>query len=85
MQWSEHGRLKLDWLYQPLAVRRLIMEAMIDANIWLFKNDLFRWTRAKASRSPTISTPPRRTSAGSHSCVTLHRPEAHSELSHYAA
>lgn len=35
------------WLFFPLAKRFLVMEAMIDADIGLFENDCFGWTRSK--------------------------------------
>jgi hypothetical protein len=40
------------WLYFPLSKRLRVIEAMIDANIGLFENDVVGWTRARYFKKP---------------------------------
>jgi hypothetical protein len=43
---------EVPWLYLPLSKRLFVMEAIMDANIGLFENDCFGWTRAKYFKKP---------------------------------
>jgi hypothetical protein len=45
-------RTQVPWLYLPLSERLFFMEATVDANIGLFENDCFGWTRAKYFKKP---------------------------------
>lgn len=40
------------WLYFPLSKRLFVIEALMDANIGLFENDVVGWTRARYFKKP---------------------------------
>lgn len=45
------------WLRFPLSKRLWMMEAIADANIGLFENDCFGWTRAKYFKKDGVVDP----------------------------